>query len=313
MPEANTKSNGMQIDWTPTAAVAAGEIIHLPDGRAAWAPTAIAAGEIGAVQVSGIVTILKNIVMVMLKGSKVYWDASASTCNLGFGANTLDHYIGVVQDTTTSTATTVNVALNVQPSYTLALCDGFESVPVSTAGWPHIIGHGNGVSVVFDTATEAQKLDALTQRGVAIGANGIFSALICINLNMDDAAGDLNIGLANDTHATDADSITEAMFVHVDGASLNILLESDDGTTEVAATDTTVDAVVGTPFLVQFDTTDNSDVQAYIDGVAVLTGSTFDLSAATGPLKLLVHMEKTSNNSPGNVTVMDMGYTIFDV
>jgi len=313
MSEAITYSTGQQIDWTPTAAVAAGEIVQLPDGRAAYAPTAIDAGVKGAVQVSGIVTVLKDILQVMLKGTKVYWDHSDSTVDVTFGANTRDFYVGVVQESTTATATTAKVLLNVEPTKTLSLGDGFWSVPVSTAGWPHVVGHREGASLIFDLAAEAQKLDALSTRGIAVGTDAVVHALICINENGDDAAFDLNVGLANATHATDADSITESLFVHVDGASLNILAESDDGTTEVAATDTTVDAVVGTPFLVQWDITNLADIQMYIDGVNVLPNSTFKLNVATGPLKLLAHMEKTANDSPGNVTVMELFATTFDV
>ena len=153
-------------------------------------------------------------------------------------------------------------------------------------------------------AAEAQKLDALSLRGLAKGALAIVDALVCINLNGDDAAFDFNVGLANASHATDADSITEYLFLHTDGNSLNLNLQSTDGTTTVASTDTTVDAVVGTPFLVQFDLRNNADIQAYVNGVNVLPASVFKLDAATGPLKLLAHMEKTANDSPGNITIM---------
>ncbi len=313
MPEANTKSNGMSIDWTPTAALVAGQVVHLPDGRAAWAPTAIAAAALGAVQVSGVVTILKNTSMVMLKGTRLYWDHSASVATVVFGTSTLDYFLGTVETTTTSSATTVDVFLNREPVYTVSLKEGFWSVPVDTAGQTQVIGHGNGISMVFTTTVEAQKQDALSIRDWPVSADGILTALICVNLNGDDAEFDLNIGLANGTNATNADTITESMFCHIDGNSLNINFESDDGSVEVNATDSTINFVVGTPFLVQFDCTDNSDVQVYVDGVAANTGDTFDLSSATGPLKLLVHMEKGSNDTPGNVTIMDMGWTQFDV
>jgi predicted RecA/RadA family phage recombinase len=316
MPEAAYKQNGNAIDFTPTAAVLAGEVIHLPDGRAGVAITDVAAGELGAFQVSGIVEVLKTLTMVMLKGSRVFWDHSASKAHLLFGANTADYYLGVVQETAASAATTVKVALNVEPHYTLALRDGFTAVPIpAITANPQgmMFAHGNGVSMVFDTAAEAEKFDALSTRGIAVGTPGILHALINIVENGDASAFDLNVGMANASHATDADSITESLFVHIDGASLNINLESDDGTTEVAATDSTVDAVVGTPFLVQFDLTDDEDIQVYINGVNVLPSSVFKLNAATGPLKLLAHMEKSANDSPGSVTVMDLGFTSFDV
>lgn len=316
MSEALTYSPGETIDWTPTAAVAAGEVIRLPDGRAGYAPTAIAAGVLGAIQVCGIAVVEKTASMVMLKGSKLYWDHSASKATLLFGANTADIFLGTVLETAASAATTVKVILNVEPKYTLALEDGFASIPiVSITANPqgHMFAVGNGVNAVFDTAAEAQKWDALSTHGVAVGTKGILSALVCINTNGDDAAFDLNIGMASATHATDAGAIAESLFVHFNGNDTNIYLESDDGTTEVAETDTTVDFTAGTPFLVQWDLTDWTDPQVYINGVNVLPSSVFNISAATGPLKLLFHMEKTANDSPGNVTLQDLGFIAFDV
>ena len=103
--------------------------------------------------------------------------------------------------------------------------------------------------------------------------------------------------MANATHASDADSIVESCFLHLDGNSLNINAESDDGTTEVAATDTTIDLALGTPVHFVIDGRDPSDVQIYINGALVLSGTTFDISAATGPLKLLAHLEKSSDDT----------------
>lgn len=306
MAEANYLQDGLMIDWTPTAALAAGQIIQLPDGRAAFAPTAIAAGVQGAVQVGGICQVTKTASMVMLKGSRVYWDHSANAAHL-LQVNDRDFFLGTVQDTAASAATTVNVDLNCKVPYTVSIGDGAAHLPISTAGWPHIVGSAEGVSLIFDTAVEAQKLDALSLRGVAPATPCLVEALVCVNVNGDDAAFDFNVGLANGTHATDADSITESLFCHIDGNSTNINFESDDGTTEVAATDSTVDFAAGTPFLVQFDLEDNTDIQVYVNGVNVLPSSVFKLDAATGPLKLLAHMEKTSNDSPGNVTIQRLG------
>lgn len=317
MAEANTYSTGKQIDWTPTAAVSAGEVLHLPDGRAAYSPTDIAAGVLGAVQVEGIVEVAKTASMVMLKGSKVYWDHSASKASLLMGAGTADYYLGVVEETAASAATTVKVAINVEPKYTLALRDGFVAAPIpAITANPQgmMFAHGNGVNAVFDTAAEAQKFDALSIRSVAPNTAGILNALICVNTNGDDAAFDLNIGMADGTHATTADTINASIFCHIDGNSANIAVESDDNVTEVSATDSTVDFTAGTPFLFQVDLTDWSDPQVYIDGVNVLPSSVFDISSAlVTAWKLLFHMEKSANDSPGNVSVMDLGFTAFDV
>lgn len=306
MAEANFVQEGESLDYTPSAAITGGQVIQLPDGRAAVALADIAASALGAVQVCGIVNVAKTASMVVLKGSRLYWDHSANAAHLLHRADK-DFFLGVAEEDATSSATTVKVALNVQPVYTLSLTSGFVSVPINTSGFPFVHGSGEGVNLGFSATAEAQKVDALSHRGMAPGQKAIVDALICVNTNGDASAFDFNVGLANATHATDADSITESLFCHIDGSSTNINFESDDGTTEVAATDSTVDFTAGTPFLVQFDLRDNTDIQVYVNGVNVLPDSVFKLNAATGPLKLLAHMEKTSDDSPGNVSVLLLG------
>lgn len=306
MAEAVYLNPGVSVDYTPTVAMTAGEVRQFADGRAAFAPTEIAAGKKGAVTVSGIVTLAKTTSMVMLAGSRVFWDHSANKAHL-LQVNDRDFYIGIVQEDAASDDTTVNVAINADPRYTISLGDGFNCVPIRTAGWPDIIGHAEGVSMIFDATAEAQKLDALSHRGVAVDSPCLVEAEICINANGSAGAVDFNCGLANETNATDADTIAESLFVHIDGSSLNILAESDDGSTEVAAEDTSEDAVEGTPFLVQWDLSDWEDIQMYVNGVNVLASEVFALDAATGPLKLLAHMEKTSDAATANITVRRLG------
>ena len=317
MAEATYVQEGKIIDWTPTADVLAGEVLQLPDGRAAIATTDIPAGEQGSVQVSGIVEVLKTASMVMLKGTKLWWDVSASKASVIYGLADRDFYIGVVQEAAASAATTVKVALNVEPRYTLALADGILAAPIPaiTANPKGMMfQNGNGVNAVFDTAAEAQKFDALSIRSIAPNTPGLLNAIVCVNTNGDDAAFDLNIGMADDTHATSADTINASLFCHVDGGSADILVESDDNVTEVNATDSTVDFVAGTPFLFQVDLTDWSDPQVYINGVNVLPASVFDISSdLVTAWKLLFHMEKSANDSPGNVTTADHGFIAYDV
>lgn len=291
------------VDWTPAAAVVGGEVIQLRDGRAAVVNVDAASGVVVGTSTEGIYKVAKTTSMVVLKGSRLYWDHSADKAHL-LHRNDRDFFIGTAMEDATSSATTVQVDLNKLASDRLSLASGFVSVPINTAGFPFVAGAGEGVNLGFSATAEAQKVDALSFRGFAPAAIPIVHALICVNTNGDAAAFDLNVGIASATHATDADSIAESLFVHIDGSSTNIAIESDDGTTEVAATDTTVDFTAGTPFLAQFDLRDLSDIQVYIDGVNVLPSSVFKLNAATGPLKLLAHMEKTSDDSPGNVSVL---------
>ena len=53
MPEASYYQDGDTLDYTPAAALSSGQVIQVPDGRAAMAVGDIAAGVQGAVQVSG--------------------------------------------------------------------------------------------------------------------------------------------------------------------------------------------------------------------------------------------------------------------
>lgn len=289
---------GHSIDYTPDTAVSAGEVIQLPDGRAAVASQDIAAGSLGAVQVSGIVRMAKTTGIVLLPGGKAYWDHSANKVHFKT-ANDRDFSVGVVMVQAASADTEVDVALNVHPCYLIDVArDPCTTAIVGTAaaegfGRPKRIG---GSTKFLITATnEAQKVDLLSNQGFAAAAKAIVEARLNV---VSDGAGtvvDVSVGLANGTHADNADSITEACFVHLDANNANINAESDDGTTEVAATDTTVDYVEGTPFEVWFDCRDPEDIQIYVDGVLVLPNSVFKLDQATGPLKLLVHVEKSAS------------------
>lgn len=306
MAEATNVQAAQVINFTPTAAVVAGQVIQLPDGRAGVAQDAVAAGALGAFQVSGIAYVAKTTTMVMLPGSELFWDASADAAHLLFG-NDKDFYLGVCTADAASAATGVYVNLNQRPTPTVSFAHGFVSVPINTAGFPFVGGSGDAVIMGFSATAEAQKVDALSVRKMAVSAKGVANFLLCLNTNSDNAAGDLNIGLANATHATDADSITEHVFFHMDGAALTINVQSKDGGTTNTAATTTLSAVVGTPVLFQLDFRDNTDIKAYINGVRVMDGTTgasktLKTNSATGPLGLMVHWEKTSDDSPGNLT-----------
>jgi predicted RecA/RadA family phage recombinase len=300
MPKAQIVSDGESIDWVADAAYSAGDVIQLRDGRAAVVSVDVAAGVTVGVYVCGIFKVTKTASMVVLIGSGLFWDYSADAAHL-LHRNDRDFYLGAAQEDALSAATTVLVALNVKPEYAVSLEHGFASLIVNTAGFPYTQGNGRGAGVAFSATAEVQKADALSLRGMAPAGIAIVDCLVCVNVSPDNAAADVNIGLANATHASDADSITEHLFCHIDGASANINFQSKDGTTTVASADSTVDYTAGTPFLVQYDLRNLSDIQVYVDGVNVLPASVFKLNAAVGPLKALLHMEKTSDDSPGNV------------
>lgn len=305
MTEAIYKQEGDSVDFTPVAAITAGEMVLLPDGRAAFCPDAIAAGALGAARVKGIVTLSKAADVVLLQGGLVRWDASASVADVPVLTNDLDFIIGRVEKDAAASDTTVDVVLNVFDTALISLNrSGFLNVPVLTAGTPYGKMMGNAFFAGFSATAEAQKEDILSNRSVPISSNWIVEGVVEVVTNADTDVADLNIGVANASHASDADAITESVFVHFDmGADLNIDCESDDGTTEVAATDSTVDWAVGTPVHFAIDGRDESDIQFYINGANVLPATVFTLADATGPIKLLCHLEKSANDSPGEIRV----------
>lgn len=315
---------GEMIDWIADAAYKNGDVIQLRDGRAGVISQDVASGYSVGVFVCGIFEIQKTASMVILMGSRLFWDFSASACSLLHG-NDRDFYFGIAEGggathvtsattagvsgptiAATSVGTTVRAALNAKPANEMSLASGFATVPVYTAGLNiGAFGIGEGVNLIKDATAEAQKVDALSFRAVAVAALEIVDCLICVNVDAN-ATNDLSIGIANGTHATDGDAITEHLFVHLDGGSTAIKLQSKDGTTTVAATDTTVVYVAGTPFLVQFDLSNTNDIQAYINGVNVLASTVFKVNAATGPFKLLAHSERSGTGTLSNHSILSL-------
>lgn len=304
MAEANTYSEGLRVDYTPVAAVSAGEVVHLADGRAAVATTAIAAGVKGSVAVSGIYQVAKTSNVVLLDGMEIWWDASAGSATYWHG-NDEDFILGTLVGDAASSDTTCYVNLNGRCLPIIDIQrDGGATVPVLTAGTPYVISRGGSLALGFSATAEAQKVDWLSQRSFPIASDWIAEFVFAITTDADADVADLSLGVASGTHATDFESVAEFVVIHQDmGADANVDVDSDDTSTDVGIQDSTIDRVVGTPIHVMLDGRTPTDVQVYINGVLVLGSTVFTLAAATGPLKLVAHLEKTSNDSPGEVRI----------
>lgn len=314
-------ANANTVDVVAPATIAAGEVYQLPDGRAAVKAglKSAASGEAAALQTAGQFHVAKTANVVILKGAQVYWDRSANQATPLRALAGADFPLGVALEDAAAADDSVLVELNGKPVYVIdALRDPCDTVLVLTAGTPAVTMGPGYVQLAFSETAEVQKVDILSKHSVPVAIPFIVEMDINIVNAGDetDSAGDINIGIANGTHASDCDAITESMFVHVDvidGGAVNIQLESDDGAVEVAATDTTVDFTAGTPFHVVFDCRDLTDIQVYINGVLVLPATVFKLNAATGPLKLLAHMEKGADNTPGIVRLQHFAIRAMDV
>lgn len=300
---------------TAAAAIASGECWQLADGRAAvyQGQNAASSGDRVTFKTDGQHTFTKAASIVLVDGQPVYWEHSANAVTFA-PASDRDFFVGCVVGDAASADTTVAVNLNVRPQYKIELgrnqeSDEFLTVVVktvvgsTTVEVPDVKWRPGSASMIFGATAEAQKVDLLSQQGFAVGSNWIVEGCINVIDDGDAAAIDFNIGVANGTHATDADAITESCFLHLDGNALDLFAESDDGTTEVAATDTTVNIVLGTPVHFVIDGRNPADIQIYVNGVLQLGSTVFKLDLATGPLKLLAHMEKTSDDTTADYRV----------
>jgi hypothetical protein len=312
MPDAIYTGEPDQIRVALAASLGVGEVWQLANGMAAFydpAPrVAASSGEKQPLQTSGQCTVTKTNGVVILDGGEVYWDHSANSATYT-PANDRDFFLGTSVGDWASGDLQMTVNLNVRPQWLLDLArDTFVTAIVGTQalGGLALNRRGGSHNIVLNATNEAQKVDMLSRAGFARTANAIVKLRFNVVSDGAGTAVDVSMGLANATHATDADSIAESLFIHLDANNTNINVESDDGTNEVAATDSTIDYTEGTPVEVWFDLRNEADIQVYVNGALVLGASTFRLDNATGPLKLLVHVEKTASTDTYELDVEEL-------
>ena len=300
MPDAEWNFNLTQRRKTAAATISAGEVQQEADGRFGvnTSGVAYATSDAADMRQAGHFTVTKASGFVVLDGMRLYWDYSANAASYRRN-NDRDYYIGRAIGDKASSDTTADVDGNVGEweGYALLLGrDPFRSVTVGTQALGGLLppDHVRGTKLKLSSTNEAQKVDLLSKDGFATGANAIVEFEFEV---VDDGSGtapDVSIGIANDTHATDADSITDSVFIHLNGNDTNIYAESDDGTTEVAATDTTIDYTAGTRVYVWFDMRNPADIQIYLNGSLVLPATVFNVNASVATWKILLHAEKTA-------------------
>jgi len=298
-------ANANAMDITAPEALSAGEVIQLPDGRigVTLAQAGEASGDPATLATAGQFTMAKTASVVCLDGGRAYFDKSASTITPLQTESADNVYAGVFVGDAASAATTCVVDINVEQRTVWDMHGGAaDTAIVQTTGTTKLEWSGGTCQFSFSTNAEAEKVDILSKVSVPVTQKFFFEAIWEVVTACDADVGDISVGVANGTHASDADSITESAFFHQDsGADLNLDAESDDGTTEVAATDTTVDIVAGTPVEVWLDGRDIENIKYYVNGVEVLaaTANLGDIGDATGPLRALWHVEKSANDSAG--------------
>lgn len=307
MPEAFHYQEGQTISFSTVAAVSAGEVVQVPDGRVGVVIDAAAAGLLASCSITGIKKMEKTANEIYVPGQRLYWDASASKVTAIPPVTAADFFVGCAANDATASATVAEVDINKdwEGSIDQRTCT-FAQLPVLTAGDPRGYQVGAGLRFTIDATNEAQKIDALSHKAVALDSDWIFLAEVVI----DAAAGsatDISIGVADGTHATDFQSVSTLCTIHIDGGSANILVQSDDGTTDVAPIDSTIDWTAAVPFALAIDGRDPADIKLYINGIReTASATTLALAAAASGLKACVHIEKSSSTDAATVTVANM-------
>ena len=320
-PEAYAIDDGTPVEYGKlilAAAAEPGDVFQYTDGRACYvvAVDDLASGDEATVGLAGTIEVPLTTSVAAVLGMDAYWDESANAVIAVPGLSVGDFFLGTfAEDKAGGTDVRAKVHLNrrSRPMWSLKPGDapggqGIADTVLETNG---LAANGvrflpSGLKIEFDAVSEAATASLLSGVAIPVADNILFSAIVNVETNGDASAFDLVVGLANAGHATDPDSITESVFASINGASTTINAESDDGTTEVTATDTTKTFTAGTPFALWIDARTRADIQIYVNGVLVLPNSTFTLAAATGPMKALVLAEKTANDTAAVVSVLDM-------
>ncbi|MCH8196446.1 MAG: hypothetical protein IH904_00045 [Proteobacteria bacterium] len=191
----------------------------------------------------------------------------------------------------------------------LLTTDGWTVVDVSVAGntTPLIAADvANGVArLPLDVTSEAQE-SGLTwgdQRPLVLNQALMIEMRVALQ-TLPTLLSEAVWGLAGDKNAA-ADSVAESVWFKADGNGV-IVVESDDtsNTDDDVATGTTLTA--GTFAIFRIDLLDITDVQFFIDGARVASGTTFDMSqVAALKLQPYFHIAKASGAGLG---VLDVDY-----
>ncbi len=299
MSEATYRGPRNEVKFVATAALTSGQVVQLPDGRAGVKAglKSAAIGDTVTVNVDGEFRVAKTTSVVLLAGQTLFW--VKSTNKVSYAG---DFPVGTAVADATAAATTIDVALNNKVRPIVELDDGkWTTEATDGEGVTRLVGGVHKMS--FDAVSEVAQAALYSDVGLDVDDGPIFEAEIAIFDIGAAAALDINFGLADGSHATDFDTVAVSAVFHLDGNDLDVLLESDDGTTEVNAVTTTVDAVDDAYELYQVDARDKSDVKFYRNGVQMLSGTTFSISAYTGDLIPIVHIEKTSDAVVADVRV----------
>jgi hypothetical protein len=186
--------------------------------------------------------------------------------------------------------------------------DGPTKVETNGLGVTSVDAANGVLKFAFDAVAEAATAALYYANSPIDPANDPIGEFIVGVFDIGDAdAVDINFGFASDTHANDFDLIPEFVAFHLDGDDLSLKIQSDDGTTDTAPVDTTVDLEDDTLYAFKIDASDLSDVKFFYRPLTTQTwtrlasATTFDVSQSSANWTPIVHVEKTNNDTTADV------------
>jgi len=269
--EAIFVQDGLIIDYTPAADVAAGEVVVL--GKTCFiAKLAITAGTLGALAATGVYYVLKTDGLAFDPGEAVYWDDTANEAT----KTTTDVYMGVAVKAAAADDSAVYTHLR---SLQEAIADQFGLADLSDVGTP--------------TATAGNLLIADGDSFEGKAASGLLTLLATGAFGLPDAA-DSQLGLplvfekvfdgtAAEVHVFDGDCprklriIDASVLITTAGAAAaDVTLTLDDGTDAItdAMAVNAAGAGVAVNTIVSAGEIDNTKATVDVDGTLDITLST---------------------------------------
>jgi len=306
MAEGPTKHDGDTVKMVATAVLTSGQVVQTPDSRAA-VYNGLRACEIGdyvALNTGGVRPVAKTANIAFLPGQEVWWNR---TTNLATYRLAGDFFVGIATAGAAATASVVDTAMNKAPNYIVDTAQRTGEWTIeATLGLGVLETLGGLVTLAFDAVAEVAQAALFSIRSVNVDEHPIMEVEVAVFDIGDNAALDINIGLADGSHATNFDTVSDYAAFHLDGTDLTLKTQTDDTVTPVAADDSGVDLVDDTFAFLQIDARDKANVKFYANGVQLNSAAVFHLNASVADLLAIIHLEKTSDDTVADVRMRRM-------
>jgi len=189
-----------------------------------------------------------------------------------------------------------------------AILGAFDFKTILGPGALMVDAEDAGIQLAFDNTAEIALASVRTRNDCLPVDKGLtFDVDLVVSDKGDDTALDIDFGFGtalttNSEADIDHADMAQLACYHLDGNSDNILAQSDDATTDVAAVDTTIDNDSTTDVAKHFKiiVRPAGTVEFWIDGARVLSTTDFAL-LSTANVAAWINMEKTSNDTTAEI------------